>query len=44
MIVGLFIGFGLGTAASYAFHLWVFARYDEWIVENGGKLPPPGTE
>lgn len=36
--------FTAGVGVTLLWHWWVFARYDEWIVDNGGRLPPPGTE
>lgn len=39
-----FIGCVVGGALVLTWHWYVFAKYDEWIVANGGTLPPPEVE
>lgn len=38
--VGLGVGLSAGLSVGLLWHWFIFAHYDEWIVENGGKLPP----
>lgn len=43
-MTAFFLGGLCGAGVVLAWHWWVFSRYDAWIEDNGGRLPPPDTE